>query len=438
MISRTIARARPLTLGVLAASFPASAQIVISELDLANSKVELVNVGDTDVDLTGHRWCNRFNGSPSYVNVVAADLDPANSTATGLLVKPGEVITFTRRTADLPLAGGELGLYLPSGSFTRRTTMLDYLNYGNSPGVRDSVADDAPAIWVLDTAIDLSTMGAGDTIQLNFGAPGNEVADYSIAPATLGTAQSLQAPGLPVVVISELDLATSQVELANLGTAAADLTGYRWCNRVNGSPQAYPDVSPSDLNTALSTAPGLVLSPGEVIVFDLDASFLPASGGELGLYLPEGDFGSRAALVDYLNYGTSSGVRDSAAAGDPAIWVLDTAIDLSGAGPGETLQLIPGQPGNEVAHYSVAPSTLGADQSIAPASLAITALGFVDADTFFVEFVYTGTGSVNVTETTDLLAFTDVADRTPVSSPTADRLEFDVPAGPLFFRIQEE
>ena len=67
---------------------------------------------------------------------------------------------------------------------------MDYINWGNSLGVRDTVADDAPAIWETNAAIDISGISAGDSIQLKPGSEGNSVTDYKVAPATIGQAQN--------------------------------------------------------------------------------------------------------------------------------------------------------------------------------------------------------------------------------------------------------
>jgi len=243
------------------------------------------------------------------------------------------------------------------------------------------------------------------------------------------------------VVISEVNLATSQVELVNIGDAMANLTSYRWCNRVNGNP-VYPGVSASTINAGLSTATGLVMEPGEIITFDLTAAFLPADRGELGLYLPSsaGGFSTRAAMVDYINWGTSTGTRDSVAAMAPAIWVLNTAIDVSSAGAGDTIQLNLNAQGNVVEEYSVASATLGVAQSVPlpPVIIEITEIGFVDVETIYVEFIYSGSGTIRVSESGTLTKFTDVSSRTKVSSPTSTRREFAAPSSPRAFFLIEE
>ena len=245
------------------------------------------------------------------------------------------------------------------------------------------------------------------------------------------------------VVISEVDLNNSRVELVNLGTETVNLTSYRWCNRFNGSP-VYPGVIAAEINAELSSDADLEMEAGQILTFDLTRNFLPLAEGELGLYLPStaGGFGSRAALVDYINWGSSTGARDSVAAQAPAIWVTDTAIDLSGMGAGDTIQLNLNAPGDLVADYSIAPGTIGAAQSVPPVqefSGRITRIGFVDGDTIFVEFDISGDGSMKITESSDLLNFTDVAGRTDISNPSENRFEFAIPTGAerMYFRIEE-
>lgn len=245
------------------------------------------------------------------------------------------------------------------------------------------------------------------------------------------------APGN--VVISEVDLANSRVELVNTGALAINITSYSWCNRVNGEPDDYPVVSPATINEEFSTTPDLVLLPGEVLVFNLTASFLPPAGGELGLYSSR-SWTNRAAMIDYINWGSSRGIRDTVADDPPAIWERNAAIDISAISPGETLQLRPGTAGNSVQDYQVGVANIGLAQSVVPVELRVTGLGIMDSGRFFIEFAYNGNGTVKATESADLIsAATDVSARTPVSRPSGNRLEFQPPAGGTgFFRLEEE
>jgi hypothetical protein len=242
------------------------------------------------------------------------------------------------------------------------------------------------------------------------------------------------------VVISEVDLANSRVELVNIGSLAVNTTNHRWCNKVNGEPDDYPRVSSATINRELSTTPDLVLLPGEVLVFDLTSSFLPQAGGELGLYLPTGSFGSRAAMIDYINWGNSRGVRDSVADNPPAIWEKNAAIDVSSIGPGDSIQLKPGAVGDSVDAYRVASASIGLAQSVVPVELNITGYGTLDNGGLFIEFFYNGSGSVKATESPDLsIAYTKISARTAVSRPSANRIEFQPGQGrTFFFRLEVE
>ncbi|MGJ8652301.1 MAG: hypothetical protein ACSHX8_03420 [Opitutaceae bacterium] len=238
------------------------------------------------------------------------------------------------------------------------------------------------------------------------------------------------------LTISEIDLATSKVEIVNNTAGTVNMTGYRWCNKVNGTP-AYSAVSAVTIDTANSDGTDLIIAPGEILVFTLTSAFLPAAGGELGLYIST-SYTSRSAMVDYVNYGTSTGVRDSVADDAPAIWVLNTAISLSGAGPGDTIQLKLGAAGDSVNDYEIAPSTIGIAQFIVP-ELNITDFGFVDPTTLFIDYTYTGSMTVTPKETSDLgSAFTAVSTRATVLEPSANRFEFDAPAGTKYFFQLEE
>ncbi|NNC87418.1 MAG: hypothetical protein HKN82_03030, partial [Akkermansiaceae bacterium] len=187
------------------------------------------------------------------------------------------------------------------------------------------------------------------------------------------------------------------------------------------------------------SSPGATLTNfgvGQIMVLSISASFLPDAVGELGIYL-NGAFNSSTSLQDYVLWG-GNGVRDSVAQ-TKGIWIDNDEIVITGIAAGETLQLKPGLPGNSAADYEIAPSTLGAEQVAAPVELAIKEVGFVDADTLFVEFLYTGSGTVKVTESGTLgPPFTDVAARTTVATPTPTRFEFDIVGSALFFRLEEE
>jgi|GEM_PF-4349136 len=179
------------------------ADIIISEVELAGSgvsKIELVNTGSTTIDLTNYWWCNRVNGSPFYQSVGAAsDLYTGPGTTdpnAALSVAAGDRIVLTIPAAFVPTGNGELGLY-SSNSFGSSSAIVDYLEWGGD-GIRDSVAAAvAPTpIWE-DTGnstdyINVSSITAGYTIQLDVDAMGAELAgnsagDYTIRPSSFGS-----------------------------------------------------------------------------------------------------------------------------------------------------------------------------------------------------------------------------------------------------------
>ena len=143
-------------------------------------------------------------------------------------------------------------------------------------------------------------------------------------------------------------------------------------------------------------------------------------------------------MVDYVNYGTSAGIRDSVAATSPAIWELNASISLNGAGPGDTIQLKVGETGDSVNDYEIAAGTIGT-APVPISELIIADFGFLNSSTLFIDYTYTGSMTVTPKETADLnAAFTSVSTRVTVSEPTANRFEFAVPAGTKYFFQLEE
>ena len=162
----------------------AEGQVVISEVDLAGNRVEIVNAGAGNVNITTWLWCNRINGSPFYSTVASAStIDAALSTATSLDVGPGEILVVTLTAGVLPDANGELGLYA-TGSFSSASEIRDYVLWG-AAGIRDFVAAQA-GIWIDNNWIDVSGIGPGDSIQLGAGNPGDAASEYFIRPVKHG------------------------------------------------------------------------------------------------------------------------------------------------------------------------------------------------------------------------------------------------------------
>jgi PEP-CTERM motif len=168
-------------------SMSTQAAIVISEIDLLNNKVELVNTGTSAVDITGYFICNRFNGSPFYTQITLPLVDTVNSTANSLSISSGSVLTVNLTASIVPDASGEIGLYLNGSNFGSSANIVDYVAWGAN-AARDNVAA-AAGIWGDGTFVTVSTITAGQTIQLKQGLAGNVLGDYELAASTIGVNQ---------------------------------------------------------------------------------------------------------------------------------------------------------------------------------------------------------------------------------------------------------
>ncbi len=163
----------------------ADAVVIISEIDLANNRVELVNTGDASIDLTDYWWCNRVNGSPFYSRIGTGNstVDAGLSTGTLSGFGAGDILVLDIASSFLPDASGELGLY-NNNTFGVSAAIEDYILWGGN-GVRDAVAQGA-SIWTDNEFIDVSEIGLGETIQLTSGTPGNAAGDYFLGASSLG------------------------------------------------------------------------------------------------------------------------------------------------------------------------------------------------------------------------------------------------------------
>ncbi len=198
-------------LSLLAISLMSSsseAAVVISEIDLLNNKIELVNNGLAAVDVTGFFFCNRFNGSPFYPAITLGLVDVANSSANSLSIAPGAYLTFAMTAAFIPDASGEIGLYINGSNFGASANIVDYVGWGAN-GTRDSVAA-AAGIWGDGTFVNVTAITAGQTIQLKQGLAGNSVADYQLAASTIGFNQVPEPTTATLAGLALLALARRQ------------------------------------------------------------------------------------------------------------------------------------------------------------------------------------------------------------------------------------
>lgn len=180
----------------------AHAQVIFTEIDLSNNRIEIVNAGDSTVDLSGWWVCNRFNGSPFYGTLTdQATIDTQLSTAGATFAEfaAGQILVLDIADADfLPDDQGEFSLY-NTNSFGSATAIETYVAWGANVGVRDTVAGNA-GIWTANDFIDIAGLGANETIQLAFGEDSFESTDFAFGSPDLG---SFAAPS---VLLGDVDL----------------------------------------------------------------------------------------------------------------------------------------------------------------------------------------------------------------------------------------
>ena len=115
------------------------------------------------------------------------------------------------------------------------------------------------------------------------------------------------------VRISKIDPNTNSVTLKNYGDANATISDYWFCVRP-----AYDQVSGM---TGVTT-----LAPDEEVDIASSVSF-PVASGEFALY-NSASFGSSAAMLDFLQWGTGATNSRESVAVAAGLWVADTFITV--------------------------------------------------------------------------------------------------------------
>ncbi len=137
--------------------------IVISEISIAGDYVELFNITDTDVALSGlttHKWC-------AFPNYAAVSADTVTVPAGGFATIPFPIGGQTE-------AAGELVLY-SDDSYTTPGSVLDYLCWGTGGTMRKATAETANK-WSGGCVDAIPTGGA---IHRNQDEEGDVAGDYT-------------------------------------------------------------------------------------------------------------------------------------------------------------------------------------------------------------------------------------------------------------------
>ncbi|NRB54073.1 MAG: hypothetical protein HRU41_40870, partial [Saprospiraceae bacterium] len=170
-------------------------QVVINEV-LANTSVELKNIGNSTVDVSDYWLCN----FPDYarlaqLNVICGDLELA----------PGEFLTVevdgSVGGVEVPGNDGELGLYINS-SFGSPNSIRDYVEWGSSGHGRSSVAVTAE-IWEAGNFV--SSFGANESIE--YTGTGDEAASWaSTTSPTINCTENSNASNGCAVFVNDINL----------------------------------------------------------------------------------------------------------------------------------------------------------------------------------------------------------------------------------------
>jgi hypothetical protein len=117
------------------------------------------------------------------------------------------------------------------------------------------------------------------------------------------------------VRILRVDPSTNSVTLKNFGDATAPVSTYWFCNFPN-----YAQVS--GMTTVTTLAPNEEVNIGSTINFAV-------ADGEFGLYSTNANgFGSSAAMIDYMQWGTAGHQRESVAVG-AGVWDAGTFVNVA-------------------------------------------------------------------------------------------------------------
>lgn len=128
--------------------YQSNAQIRLLKVDTGNGQITIKNFGGTTVDITGYRFCARFNYSGVTAGmVVSGDLN---------LSPDEEVIVSWNVILSSTATNSDLGLYLPTGGFNSAAAMLDFTQWGSAGNGRESVAV-AKGIWTAGDFLSLAT-----------------------------------------------------------------------------------------------------------------------------------------------------------------------------------------------------------------------------------------------------------------------------------------
>ena len=200
----------------------ANAQVVFTEVDYHNDRIEIVNMGTSAEDISNWQLCSRF----SYAEISTVTIDEGSTN-----LEPGGVIVLSGFA--LNDVSADLGLYHEInnfGDFANASFMEDFVQWGDSGIGRESVAA-TKGIWNAGDSVPVVANGHS----IEFDGVGTSVGGWS-DQATPNFGTFGEEAFVPSVVINEVDYrVTDRIELKNISANPVDISNWVLCSRFDYS-----------------------------------------------------------------------------------------------------------------------------------------------------------------------------------------------------------
>ncbi|MEH6535694.1 MAG: T9SS type A sorting domain-containing protein [Psychroserpens sp.] len=128
--------------------------------------------------------------------------------------------------------------------------------------------------------------------------------------------QQVNAQQFKLLVV---DPAADTVTIKNFGSTTENIGSYRLCSLIT-----YRTLSSQ--TTVINGS--LNLAPNAEVTVSISGDWLNNTAADLGLYLPTGNFGLAANMVDFVQWGSSPNGRESVAV-TKGIWTAGTFINIA-------------------------------------------------------------------------------------------------------------
>jgi hypothetical protein len=120
--------------------------------------------------------------------------------------------------------------------------------------------------------------------------------------------------------ITEVDPSTERLKIKNFGSTTIDISSYRLCSKFN-----YGTLSNMTLiNGFLNLMPNAEVE----LTVALSGAGAVDDAADMGLYLPTGNFGTPASMIDFTQWGSGGNGRESVAV-SKGIWTAGTFVNVN-------------------------------------------------------------------------------------------------------------